>query len=484
MNSKKQYPRRISEIYEKVKIWIIYADIIFLAILFFFGQLFGSWREELFAAAAMGILVILFEVLMSISSSLRTKPEISVFPSIYEALPKIKEIVSRDKQTTSVKTIAATGGTTLATLLPSIKLASPAKKIEIEIGILDPDTPYKKWIPPHWPSESKANIERLRTEFHDSRTSVSTFLFEILPVTHGLLINDEHLFLGFYNWIKGEEKCQLSGAQLPHYYYHRSKPEHAYYFDLFESWFRYCPRKLSKQKMLVFDFDGTLVDSYTCLPDVYGSIAQELGLQGDVARKFAEAMVKAEDQQDVLGNYDRHTWWSEVFGQFGIDTTHERLKRLISTYWELRTSRSKIINQSEKILQSLKNRGILTIACAGDGRFGNKRKRIEKSGLGTFFDEVIIIGEDAENLTQAVKSLVEKHGITAREVIVFDDKPFSINEISHNMKDVRTVKIEFRGTLTSAWAEECKPTYRIRTIEEANGIVEQLIEGDEEQPKS
>ena len=58
--------------------------------------------------------------------------------------------------------------------------------------------------------------------------------------------------------------------------------------------------------MLVFDFDGTLVDSYTCLPDVYGSIAQELGLQESVARKFAEALVKALRPQDVLRNYARH----------------------------------------------------------------------------------------------------------------------------------------------------------------------------------
>lgn len=476
MNSKKRYLRRISEIYEKVKSWIIYGDIIFLAILFFFGQLFGSWREELFVAAALGILIILFEVLMSISSNLRTEPKTSVFSSIYEALPNIKEIVSRDKNVTSVKIIAATGGTTLATILPSIKKDSPAKKIEVAIGVLAPDTQYKKWIPLHWPSESKTNIERLRTEFTDSRTSVNVFQFEILPVTHGLLLNDEHLFLGFYNWVISEDKCQLSGAQLPHYYYHRSKPEHAYYFDLFESWFQYCPRKSTKQKMFVLDFDGTLMDSYTCLPDVYTSIAKAIGLQGGKVYKFAEAMVEAEDQQDVLRNYDRHTWWPEVFIKFDINMPHKRLKQIIEMYWELRIDKSKIINRSEEILRFLKPHGILAIACAGDGRYGNKSKRVEKSGLGEFFNEITIIGEDAENLTQAIKAMVRKHGVTTNEVIVFEDKPFPINEMSESLKDVKTVKIDFQGPLKSAWAGQCNPTYRIRNIEEVKGIIEHLAD--------
>lgn len=479
MNSKRQYLKRIPEIYEKVKKWVIYVDIIFLAVLFSLGQFFGYWYVELIAAGVFAILLILFEVLLSISSSLQTRPEMSAFPSIYEALPKIKEIVSRDKQTTSVKIIAATGGTTLATILPSIKAASSAQRIEVAIGILDPRTRYKEWIPQHWPSESKTSIARLRTEFNDRRTSVDTFRFEILPVTHGLLINDEHLFLGFYSWTRSDDKRQLSGAQLPHYYYHKSKPEYTYYFDLFDSWFRYCPRRSNNQKLFVFDFDGVLADSYSCLPDVYACVAQDVGLQGDTASKFVDAMIKAEDQQDTLRNYNRHTWWPEVFGQFGIHVSRETLKQLIESYWESRAGRMKVINQSEQILKSLENQGVLALVCAGDGQYGNKRNRIKKSGLGTFFDEVIIIGEDAENLTQAVQSLTEKRSIDRGEVIVFDDKPFSINEISQNTKDVKTVKIEFEGILKLAWAEECTPTYRVGTIDEVKGILEQFIQGDE-----
>ena len=243
MNSNRDLLKRISRIYEKVKKCVIYVDIIFLAVLFSLGHFFGHWYVELITAGVFAILLILFEVLLSISSSLQTRPETSVFPSLSDALPKIREIVSHDREKTSVKIIAATGGTTLVAILPEIKHASHAKKLEVRIGILDPDTPYKELIPQHWPSEINTSIARLTAEPSDNQTSMDYFLFTILPVTHGLLINDEHLFLGFFSWTRKDDKRQLGGAELPHYYYQRSKPEHKYYFDLFDSWFQYCPRR-------------------------------------------------------------------------------------------------------------------------------------------------------------------------------------------------------------------------------------------------
>jgi len=37
-------------------------------------------------------------------------------------------------------------------------------------------------------------------------------------------------------------------------------------------------------KVFVFDFDGTLVDSYSCLPLVYEEIAEKLGLKPKVKK--------------------------------------------------------------------------------------------------------------------------------------------------------------------------------------------------------
>jgi hypothetical protein len=241
MSLKEPLLRRIPKIYEKVRSWIIYGAMIFLIVILYFGDTLGSWREKLLATAALVILAILFEVVLDISKNLRIKPQREVFPSLNEALPRIREMVSHDRQT-SVKIIAATGGTTVATILPAIMESSPARNINISMGILAPDTPYKKWIPRHWSREIETTIGRLK-ELEDDRTSVALLFFEMLPVPHGLLLNNEHLFLGFFDWATISGKSQLSGAQLPHHYYHRSNPEYEYCCNLFESWFTHSPRR-------------------------------------------------------------------------------------------------------------------------------------------------------------------------------------------------------------------------------------------------
>lgn len=236
MNLKEPILKRVSKTYEKAKKWVVYVDIAFLLIVLYFGDILGPWREKLFATAALGVLAILFETLVSLSDNLGTKPETSLFPTISAAFPKIREIVSHDKQVTSVKIIAATGGTTVRIILPEIASSSPARRIEFSIGILDPNNPYKEWTPPYWPQEGKATIERLRMGFENERISINLRLFKTLQVPHGLLINNEHLFLAFFSWTERDEKVQLTSAQLPHHYYHVSNPESAYYFNLFESW--------------------------------------------------------------------------------------------------------------------------------------------------------------------------------------------------------------------------------------------------------
>lgn len=225
-------------------------------------------------------------------------------------------------------------------------------------------------------------------------------------------------------------------------------------------------------RMFVFDFDGTLADSYACLPEVYASIADHVGLQGEKLHEFANQMVRREDQQDLLGNYDRHAWWPAVFEQFGIRISEKQLMKLVRMYWKQRAIKSKVMDHTEETLKWLKARGILAIACRSDGKYGNKKERIQESGLAALFNKVVIVGQDVENFTQALQLLMTKYDINRDKVMFFDDKPFAINEISENLQNVTTVTVNFKGTLRSAWAQQCTPTYRIRTINEAARIAE------------
>jgi phosphoglycolate phosphatase-like HAD superfamily hydrolase len=455
--------RQISEIYEKVKKWIIYGSIGFLVIISYFGGVFGVWSSKLFVTVAAVILILLFETTISLSESLKIKPK-KRFSSISTALPEIEKIVSQDREITSVKIIAVTGGTTLSSILPLIISKSNAKKIEISMGVLDPSI-LSEYTPSHWTSEIKVSLQRLKTQFTDPRVKINFFLFETLTPPHGLLINNKHLFLGFFDWIMSGEKFELSGAQLPHNYYNTNDLEFDYYFNLFESWFNRSPHR-EIDRMFVFDFDGTLVDSYACLPDVYKFIASFIDLPHDKINEFINKMIENEDRQDALGNYNRHEWWPNVFRHFNINLSEDKLIQLIVIYWRERADKSKVIGDCKDTLCWFRKKGILAIVCTGDGKYGNKKERIRQSGLEKLFDDIIIVGEDVQTESQAIMSLKNEYNIDDAKITVFDDKPSPLNELSNNMKNVKTVKIEFESILKSAWLEKCNFTYRFNTIDE------------------
>ncbi|MFX1533300.1 MAG: toll/interleukin-1 receptor domain-containing protein [Promethearchaeota archaeon] len=183
----------------------------------------------------------IYELILSVVQDLGEVRDTAV--PLYEHSSKIRGIV-HDIEKISIKVIAATGLNTLGTVLPTIILSAPKHaKIKISMGILDTNTLYKEYIPPHWDSESKITLERVKKEFKDGPVSIDLFKFKILPALHGLLINDKHLFLGFFGWIKSGGKPQLCGAQLPHSYYHPDHPDFPHYYDLFEQWFRHCPQE-------------------------------------------------------------------------------------------------------------------------------------------------------------------------------------------------------------------------------------------------
>ena len=227
-----------------------------------------------------------------------------------------------------------------------------------------------------------------------------------------------------------------------------------------------------KWKVFVFDFDGVLVDSYSCLPSVYDYIAQYVGLEGKLRKKFIEKAIRLEDEQDALGNYEKRTWWPILFREFGISIDESKLNQLIEIFWNKRAEQSKIIENCENILKLLKKKGKILIIMAGnDGIVGMKKRRIEKSGLAHFFDEIFVVGEDIKDRIEGINLIIRKYNVAPNQIVVVDDKPSPINEINRKMKDITTVKVEFKGVLKLAWSDECEPNFRIKKIGELWNII-------------
>jgi putative hydrolase of the HAD superfamily len=234
--------------------------------------------------------------------------------------------------------------------------------------------------------------------------------------------------------------------------------------------------KMRKNQLVcVFDFDGVLIDSYSCLPLLYKSVAYYIGFKGNNVNKFIKRALEYEDEQDAEENYNRKSWWPLLFKEFEIYRNID-LHELLKNFEEERIKKSKILKNTVNTLKWLKEKGAkLIILASSDGTPNLKKRRIKESGLMEFFDEVFIVNEDIKNRKEGLKSILKRYKVSENQVIFIDDKPGPINEIQANFKDVMTIKMEFRGPLRLAWEKEkCMPTYKIKTINELRKILSTL----------
>lgn len=241
MKSRPAIVQRLVGIYETSKKWIVSLDLFLILVLLYFGEFLGPLRDVLLPAAVVSIVGILLETLQRVEAKVSRSARPEEFPTISEALPMLADIVGEDKHKTTVEIIAATGGTTISTLLPTIVQSSPSPSIEVSLHVADPKGAFTKWCPRHWPQETEMVIERIRSEMSSDRVSFNVFTYETIPALHGVMLNRTHLLLGFFGWRYFSGTTQLSGAERPHRYFSRKEPASEYFFDLFEDWLEHCP---------------------------------------------------------------------------------------------------------------------------------------------------------------------------------------------------------------------------------------------------
>ncbi len=200
--------------------------------------------------------------------------------------------------------------------------------------------------------------------------------------------------------------------------------------------------------IFAFDFDGTLVDSYSCLPQVYERIAKEF----DLGREFVRRALRYEDEYDLKGVYDRLEWWPRLFKEFGVEIGRGEMVRVLKRYWRIRAELSKPMRGAFDVLERLRARHKLYILSGNDGLRGMKFWRIKRSGLSHFFEKIFVVGENVGSRREAL-GYMSRFG----EVVVVDDRPSVIREVRGYAK---TVLFEFR------WGDSCNPDFRVRSLYE------------------
>jgi len=146
--------------------------------------------------------------------------------------------------------------------------------------------------------------------------------------------------------------------------------------------------RLSERLVLLFDFDGTLVELDKL--EAYQKVVDNYGLypQSDLVK----ALHKLDNELCAKGEYDRRKVFEQYANKFksGIDTG-----KLCRLFWKAVTDTQNIKPCCLETLDILENEDhILACVTDSDGFGGNKLERIQATGLDRYFGKRVFIGGD------------------------------------------------------------------------------------------
>lgn len=198
-------------------------------------------NEALPPAVALAFIVVL-GLLFSIDKKLDARIGRKEYRAMTDAIPDMIQIVEKKRSGGhSVKVIASTAATTVTTLLPRLEQITHGQhaNIDVQIKLIDPHSPLAAMMPSHWAEETASTLKRLEG-FRHQNVRITCSQYSYLPCLGGILIDDNHLFLGFYVWEQNQQGASLQGAEQPHFYFQRGASGE-YWFRLWESWFNLAP---------------------------------------------------------------------------------------------------------------------------------------------------------------------------------------------------------------------------------------------------
>lgn len=158
---------------------------------------------------------------------------------------------------------------------------------------------------------------------------------------------------------------------------------------------------------VLFDFDGTLIDSFTYrhlahveVAKILTNFEREQGL--DVSEEIMVSILsELENEMTAKLVYDRKIWFSEAVKRhcgLSISIPVDLCTEAVICYWETIITHSFLYPNVQKLLVYLKKYVSLGLVSDTDGLDGMKSRRIQESGLHDFFDVIIVSGENKNEL--------------------------------------------------------------------------------------
>ncbi|MDD1689206.1 MAG: HAD hydrolase-like protein [Methanoregula sp.] len=187
---------------------------------------------------------------------------------------------------------------------------------------------------------------------------------------------------------------------------------------------------------VIFDFDGTLMDSYTEREFAHREVSKflshnidKMGFKSD-PKTMLDLISKIEIEMSDGREWNRNIWWKEVIKRYlgkTIKIPSSVLSDASLIYWNTIMERSTVYPGVISLLQNLKQSGFsLGLISDTDGLKGMKSTRISHSGLSEFFNAILVAGEDTQEVKPSIKPFIkisELLGFPPEKNIFIGDNP-------------------------------------------------------------
>ncbi len=230
-------------------------------------------------------------------------------------------------------------------------------------------------------------------------------------------------------------------------------------------------------KAVIFDLDGTLIDSSKGFLAAHHAVSKRLfshfksqGIKINDTEIYSK-LVKFDDMMNLKRLYDRDSWWSLFLVDLNVETefSAKMEKELTSLYWDNFEDGAESYGDAESTLNYLIRKGYrLGMITDTDGEKGLKRNRLNRLHLKTFFEAVVISGEDTPHTKPDPSPFLlvaEKLTADPRECVMIGDKPF--NDIrGGNVSGMRTILLKSKD-----WGTEERSDFTIWSLSELRQIL-------------
>ena len=235
--------------------------------------------------------------------------------------------------------------------------------------------------------------------------------------------------------------------------------------------------RLGRIKAVLFDLDGTLVDTAKSQLLANTHVVKMLlnflhSRNVHISEQsLLEAIEKLSLEMDLKLLYNRDAWWNEIFKKVNLKGAipSEFARKLTLGYWSKYTKGMVKYGDAAPTLKYLKDKGYkLGLVTDTDGTPGIKPKRISRSSILRLFDVVVIAGEETDKVKPNPSSYLlalRKLQLKPPEAVYVGDKPFT------DIKGAKALGIITVLIRRKPWKEYVKPDFTIDNLIQLKSIL-------------